>query len=157
MEETVNTTEQETTQERTFNQEEVNQIVQDRLFKERKKYEGIDIETLKEKANKFDQMEEANKTELQKANEKASALEAELNAIKAANEVREIRIKVSKETNVPADLLTGSTEDECKAQAEAIRAYANPGYPTVRDGGEVTNTGKATTRDQFAQYVSQVI
>jgi hypothetical protein len=156
MEGTVATAEQET-QERTFNQEEVNQIVQERLFKERKKYEGIDIDALKEKASKFDQMEEANKTELQKANEKASALEAELNAMKAANEVREIRMNVSKATNVPFELLTGSTEEECKAQAEAIKAYANPSYPTVRDGGEVANTGKATTRDQFAQYVSQVI
>ena len=58
MEGTVATAEQET-QERTFNQEEVNQIVQERLFKERKKYEGIDIDALKEKASKFDQMEEA--------------------------------------------------------------------------------------------------
>ena len=39
---------------------------------------------------KFDEIEEANKTELQKASEKVSALQDELNAIKKANEIREL-------------------------------------------------------------------
>lgn len=152
MEETVKT-EQET---KTFTQEEVNTIVQERLFKERKKYEGIDLEALKEKASKFDEMEEANKTELQKANERAIALEAELNSLKSANEIRDIREKVAKETNVPASLLTGSTEEECKAQADGIKAYANPTYPTVKDGGEVLNVTKPSAKEDFKQWFQAV-
>lgn len=35
------------TEAKTFTQEEVNQIVQDRLFKERKKYDGIDLDKMK--------------------------------------------------------------------------------------------------------------
>lgn len=152
MEETVKT-EQET---KTFTQDEVNTIVQERLFKERKKYEGIDLEALKEKASKFDEMEEANKTELQKANERAIALEAELNSLKSANEIRDIREKVAKETNVPASLLTGTTEEECKAQADGIKAYANPTYPTVKDGGEVLNVTKPSAKEDFKQWFQAV-
>lgn len=152
MEETVKT-EQET---KTFTQDEVNTIVQERLFKERKKYEGIDLDALKEKASKFDEMEEANKTELQKANERAIALEAELNSLKSANEIRDIREKVAQETNVPANLLTGNTEEECKAQAEGIKAFANPTYPTVKDGGEVLNVTKPSAKEDFKQWFRAV-
>lgn len=151
MEETVKTTEQE---EKTFTQEEVNSIVQERLFKERKKYENFD--EYKEKASKFDEMEEANKSELQKANERALALEAELNNLKSANEIREIREKVSTETNVPSSLLTGNTEEECKAQAEAIKAYANPTYPTLRDGGEVQITTKPSAKEDFKEWMRAI-
>ena len=61
--------------EKTFTEEDVNRIVTDRLHRERQKYEGIDLDALKEKAAKFDEMEEASKSELQKANEKAAELE----------------------------------------------------------------------------------
>ena len=49
-----------------------------------------------------------------------------------------MRNEVSTATGVPANLLTGSTKEECEAQAQAINAYAKPaGYPAVKDGGEV--------------------
>lgn len=153
MEETV----KEATETKTFTEEDVNRIVTDRLHRERQKYEGIDLDALKEKAAKFDEMEEASKSELQKANEKAANLETELNALKKANEVREIRDKVAKETGVPYSLLTAETEDECRNQAQAVLDYKRTPYPAVRDGGEVQTTIKHSTREQFAEYLNQVI
>lgn len=150
---TVETPEVKEQETKTFTQDEVNSIVQERLFKERKKYEGFD--ELKAKADKFDEMEEANKTELQRANERAQAFETELNALKAENEVKAIRERISIETNVPTHLLTGTTEEECLTQAQAIKAYANPSYPSVRDGGEVHNINKETPRDAFADWMAQ--
>ena len=121
-------------QNRTFTQEELNAIVGKRLAEEKSKF--ADYEDLKAKASKFDEMEEANKSELQKATERANALETELNGLKKAEEVRVMRENVAKETGIPSNLLTGTTEEECKAQAEAIKAYAQPsGYPKVKDGG----------------------
>lgn len=141
-------------QERTFTQAELDEILKARLGKERAKY--ADYETLQQKASKFDEMEEASKTELQKATEKAEALERELKELKSAAEVRGIRDAVSNETGVPASLLTGNTEEECKAQAEAIIAFKSQnaiGYPSVKDGGEVQNTThKKTAQDQFADW-----
>ena len=154
MEETVK--QEVATEERTFTQDELNAIVSDRLKRAESKYE--DYEELKAKAEKLDKIEEENKSELERATERAQALEAELDGIKKANEVRNIRQKVAEETGVPVSLITGDTEEECKAQAEAINAYAKPtGYPAVKDGGEVHQVGKPTTREQFAQWAAQAL
>lgn len=95
-------------------------------------------------------------TELQ---QKLQAATEELTALKQSNAIREIREKVSKDSGVPASLLTGATEEECKTQAEAIKAYAQPkGYPKVPDGGEVHNApGAAATRDKFAEFMADKI
>lgn len=141
---------------KTFTQAELDAVVKDRLKREREKYS--DYEDLKAKAAKFDEAEEANKTELQKVTERAKALEDELNGLKEAEKLRTMRAEVAKETGIPANLLTGSTEDECKAQAEAIKAFAQPqGYPKVRDSsGLSVQTSSvangATTKAQFKDW-----
>ena len=142
---------------KTFTQEEVNGIVNDRLARERKKYEGIDLEALKRKAVKFDEMEEANKTELEKANEKVNALQYELDSIRKEKELTAMREQVAKEIGIPVNLLTGSTEEECKEQAEAIKAFAAPnGYPTIKDGGEPQNmNGKRSNCDVFTEWAQK--
>ncbi len=61
--------------ERTFTQEELNAIVQDRLGRERKKFE--DYDDLKTKADKWAELEESQRTELEKAQNRATELEAE--------------------------------------------------------------------------------
>ena len=158
MSETATVTTQENNAEgqtRTFTQEELNAIVGKRLAEEKSKFS--DYEDLKAKASKFDEMEEANKSELQKATERANALESELKAMKNAEEVRVMRENVAKETGIPSNLLTGATEEECKAQAEAIKAYAQPsGYPKVKDGGEIPKPN-GSTQQQFADFVSHLL
>ena len=143
---------------KTFTQEEVNGIVNDRLARERKKYEGIDLEALKAKAAKLDELEQANKTELEKANERANKLEAELNSIKKAGQIRELRDKVAQETGIPVNLLTADTEEECMKQAESIKAFAQPNaYPNVRDGGEPRNINKGTAQSDFESWAQQAL
>ena len=153
MNETVN---QETSNEtpKTFTQDELNAIVADRLDRERKKYEGF--EDYKAKAAKLDEIEETSKSELQKATERAQALEAELSGFKKAEEIRSLREKVAKETGVPAYLLSGDDEDSCKAQAEGIKEFANLGnaYPQIKDGGEVTTTAKGSPRNDFISFAA---
>ena len=154
--ETVNQEPQNVNNEpKTFTQEEVNSIVAERLGRDRQKY--ADYESLKEKAEQFDKLQEANKSELEKANERANKLETELAEMKKANEVREIRSKISKETGVPLELLTAENEEDCKKQAEMINAFAMPkSYPSVEDGGEVGGTLKPTTTEQFKEWFGQV-
>lgn len=136
---------------RTFTQEEVDKIVGDRLQRERAKY--ADFEALKEKAAKFDAAEEAQKSELQKATERAEALQKELDILKHADSVRSIRDKVATETGVPASLLNADDEEGCKVQAKAILEFAKPqGYPVVKDSGEVRKTSGGATRDKFKDW-----
>lgn len=150
MPETVNQEVTNETEQKTFTQDELNAIVSDRVKREREKH--ADYATLKEKAERLDQLEEASKSEIQKITEKADRLQQELDQIRQAEAIRNIRAKVAKETGIPESLLTGSTEEDCTAQAEAIKAFATPSYPSIRDAGEVAGTTGGSTAQQFAQW-----
>lgn len=135
--------------EKTFTQADVDRIVTNRVAR------YSDYEELKAKAAKFDEAEEANKSELQKALDKANALQAELDGLKSANAVREIREEVSRETGVPASLLTANTKEDCEAQARAIAEFKGQNaYPAVKDGGDPQLQVKKATRDQFADWLN---
>ena len=149
-----NTVTNDEVKERMFTQSELDAIVGERLSREREKYNGF--EELKAKAEKYDEQVEASKTELQKAIESRDSLQKEVDRLTKEREVASIRLAVSEDTGVPISLLTGETEDECKAQADAIKAYANPqGYPNVRDAGEHAKVGKMTTKQQFAEWANK--
>ena len=151
----------ETTQstEKTFTQDEVNQIVQERLFKERKKYGEIDIDALKADTEALKGQLTESATKLSQETERADKLQAELDEIKKANDIRAIREKVAKESNIPADLLHGEDEETCKAEAEKLVEFARPkGYPTVKDGGEVmAPVVKKSTKEQFAEWMGDAL
>lgn len=143
-----------TEEAKTFTQAEVDRIIEGRLQRERAKYGDMaDYDQLKEKAGKYDELQEASKTELQKATDRAAALEKELEGMKHAESVRGIRAKVAAEKGIPESLLTGETEEACAEQADAIIKFANPsGYPNVRDGGEVQATGEKSTSELFGDW-----
>lgn len=136
---------------KTFTQAELDQIVKDRVNRERAKYEGF--EDLKLKAQKYDEQEEANKSELQKAQERTAELEEKLKKKEHEENIRNIKQKVADELKVPAELLTGETEEACREQAQAIMSFAtSQGYPTVKDGGESNPVNKKSTRDSFKEW-----
>ena len=104
--------------EKTFTQAELDAAVENRLARERAKYS--DYDTLKDKAAKFDQAQDAAKSELQKANERAADFEAKYNASEKARAVEKARSKVAAETGVPEALLVGENEEEFKAHAASL-------------------------------------
>lgn len=135
----------------TFTQDDVNRIVAKRVAK------YADYDELKQKAAKFDEQVEAGKSELQKATEKATSLQAELDALKQAEAIRTMREEVASAKGVPAKLLTGKTAEECESQAADLLAWAqksNSGYPKVPDGGDPTSTKPA--REQFADWLNSI-
>lgn len=156
MDETVKQENGTEVEEKTFTQDEVNRIVQERIIRDRK--DRADYDELKAKADKFDALEEASKSELQKATERAEKLEAEINTMKREKEIADIRSSVSDETGVPASLLSGEDEESCKAQAEAILKFKeadnkNVGYPILKDAGEAKGKVNGTTKQQFAEWL----
>lgn len=132
-------------QPKTFTQADVDRIVQERLKRDRG--ERADYDELKEKAAKYDEISGQTNAEIEK-------LRKELDEYKTAESIRQIRAKVAAEMEIPENLLTGNTEEDCKAQASAIKAYARPAYPSVRDGGEPQNTQGQSTRQQFADWLN---
>lgn len=113
---------------RTFTQDEVNAIVADRLTRERAKY--ADYDDLKGKAGRADE-----------ADSRAAALQQQLDAMKADNDRREMKQRVSAATGVPAALLTGDTEESCTEQAHEIMQFAAPSYQAIPDGGTAGAVG----------------
>ncbi len=77
-----------------------------------------DYDELKDKAAKFDEAEQASKTELQRAQEAAQA--AEKRAQEA--EARAFRAEVAEAKGVPASVLRGTTKEELEAHADEVLA-----------------------------------
>lgn len=116
-----------------------------------------DLQTQLATANATIEQLQASTKDMEALTTKASDLEAELNALKASNAIRDMRDKVSKATGVPASLLTGETEEDCTAQAQGIVDFAKPStYPVIRDGGEVSATQKQTPRDAFVNWFNSI-
>lgn len=145
-------------QERTFTQAELESVLADRMKRIREKY--ADYDQLKEKAGRLDQIEEASKTELQKAREKAAGLQKELDELRTAASRREMRDRIASELGVPASLLTADTEDGCKEQAQGILDFAKQStsgtYPNVRDAGEVHGNINTTPKQSFATWANEL-
>jgi hypothetical protein len=98
-------------------QEELDRIIGQRLAREQAKYAGF--EDIKAKAEQYDALEERNKTELQKALDRAAAAEA----LAAEATKVSLRSEVAAAKNVPASLLSGSTKEELEAAADALLAF----------------------------------
>lgn len=103
-----------------------------------------DYDELKAKAAKLDELEEASKSELQKATERADALQKELDGMKAARARGQLIASIAKETGADAELLAmmgGDDEDAIRANAKLIKdkLAAVPGYkPDPHDNGGPT-------------------
>jgi hypothetical protein len=142
----------------------LNAAISERIARERGKFK--DYGDLKAKAAKLDEIEQASKTELQKIQDRADAAEkraADLEAAEqkriadaeAAKQIADWKTAVSKKTNVPADVLRGSTLDEIQAHAESLKALIpeprRPGY--VPGEGRTVNAGTGDPAQQFAELI----
>ena len=131
-------------------QEELDRIIQARLDRERKKI-PTDYEELKARAAKLSEIEEANKTEAQRLAERAEAAEKRA----AELESRTLKAEVAAAKGVPVALLTGSTQEELEAAADALIAFRGEqkAGPTSGSLGRVNqNTVKGTPGEQFADF-----
>lgn len=148
-------------------QEELNDVIKDRLERERAKFK--DYPELKEKATKFDEIEQANLSELEKANGRAETAESERdNANAEALRVRKfvehfLSDEDRRKLEIADEFLTGRDDETLSAQAmrlaslmaeqakaEADRKKKNPIVPKE---GTSTKTGTTTEEDdrEFAR------
>ena len=143
--------------DRTFSQSEVNRIVEDRLRREQAKY--ADYDDLKAKADKFDAQEEANKSELQKANEANQKLASQLAEQKHSGLVANACLK----HGIPAefaDLVTGDDEESIDKAAEKVaklvagaQGRSTSGrekHPLDGEGNQPGGKGSMSIREQIA-------
>lgn len=118
---------------------------------------GADINAAK---SGVDQLKAQHAAALKEATDKADDLQRQLDRLTEANTLRDLRDKVAKETGVPADLLTGATEEEFKTRAQALLDFKGkePNNPPFKDGGEPSGkVGGGSTRDQFKEWFNETV
>lgn len=108
-------------------QEDLDRVIAARLDRERKKFAGFD--DYKAKAQRLDEIEEANKTELEKITERADKAEKKLAAYEQQEKLRTWKQEVSQETGVPAEVLAGDTLEAIKAHAQALSPLLTSSTP----------------------------
>jgi len=108
-----------------------------------------------DKAKKFDEFEEASKTELQKAADRATAAESKVAEIEA----RAIRAEVAAAKGIPADLLSGSTKEELESSADALIAFkgtpAKPDFGGGDRGPDISGKKQMTESEMKALFASK--
>lgn len=96
-------------------------------------------------AKRLADIEEASKTEAQKAAERLAELESEVTSYKTREQIAQWKAEVAEATGVPAGVLAGTTREEIEAHAETLKPLiqqtAQPG-PVVPNEG--TGTGAAS-------------
>lgn len=118
---------------RTFTQDEVNELVERRLARERAK-QG-DIAELRRKAKLYDEAEEANKTETQKLTEQNQKQAERIAQLEHGKLVSDACIA----HGIPAeyaDLVTGTDEETVNASAEKVAKLLGG---TAKPAGETPN------------------
>lgn len=142
---------------KSFTQEQVDQIVERRLAKERGKYK--DYDELKSKAMRLDEMENAGKSELDKLKESNAALRKQIDDAAAEKQHAEWVSEVAKDKGVPAELLRGSTKDELEAHADLLRAALHPASkpPQVRNQtGSPSHQNNSKDAEELS-YIHQLL
>lgn len=141
---------------KTFTQEELDQVVADRVARERRKFS--DYNDLKTKAQKFDEIEENNKSEMEKLTDKNKKLQSQLDSLNAKNSLREAQDKVAAETGLPISVvknLSGSTVEDLTKSAQSVLDFGkNSGYPQVKNSSEHKQKS-FTKKEQFGEWLNE--
>lgn len=151
----------------TFTQADIDRIVAERVNRERAKFS--DYDALKDKATKFDQLDAATKSDIDKANERATAAEKRA----ADAEAKALRLEVATAkglTSTQARRLVGATKEELEADADDLLSSFKPadgngdggdGKPTpsnrpsenLRGGGDPTQEAEETNPAKLAAQI----
>lgn len=134
-------------------QEDFDRAIQDRLARAEKSWERKNKDIF-EKARAFDEMEEKNKSDLEKALERTNELETELNEIRMRDQIAEWKKAASNETGVPIEVLRGSSEEEIRNHAEALKPHFDKPSGFVGSDGFAVNQNKTrNTSNLFAEAI----
>lgn len=112
-------------------------------------------------AERLAEIEESQKTELQKAADRAAAAEAKATGIEA----RALRAEVAAAKGIPAALLSGATQQELEASADALLAFRGPATRSAtpeeagagNQGADIAAPKQLTREDLKSMSASQIM
>ena len=135
---------------KTFTQEQVNRMIQERLARA-KHEEPADYAELKAKAAKYDELEDAKKTELERITEQVASAQksadewqSKFEELQAQRQHESEVRKAASEFGVDVDVLMRMGGDvEENAKLLQAKESARPKFGSMRDGGEQTAPAEA--------------
>jgi len=135
-------------------QDELNRIISERVARERAK--TADYADLKAKAAKFDEIDAQSKSEVEKATEKAAAIERERD--QAQSRLNRLEVALEKGLSPSqAKRLVGDTREELEADADELLKDLGdsnkPRSPKPDPNQGRSGSGTASTADQFAAAI----
>ena len=133
--------------EKTFTQDEVNRMMGELRRTEREKH--ADYDTLKEKAAQFDALQEASKSELEKALEAANTANAELDKLRKQVAHDTLVRKIADEKGVPASLLKGNDEESIRTSADSLLNWQKTRTPNIPADTGGAATPPSVTKEQI--------
>ena len=140
----------------TFTQADVDRIVKERVQRERAKF--ADYDDLKAKASRFDEIEDANKTEIEKARERVKAVEDELGTIpaKVTDALRTHLVALHEISDDDADLfLTASDPETLLRQVDRLVARSEPKPRAPRPNAAQTSGETTPQGDWLRQQLAR--
>mgnify|MGYP003585980637 CR=1 FL=1 len=141
---------------KSFTQEQVDQIVEKRLAKERGKYEGEGGR--KANAMKLGGRENAGKGEIDKLKESNAALRKQIDDAAAEKQHAEWVSEVAKDKDVPAELLRGGSKEELEAHADLLRAALHPASKPPRVKNQTGSPSHQNNKDaEELSYIHQLL
>lgn len=133
--------EQQTEFKAITSQEELNKLIGERIGKVKSQF--ADYDTLREKASKFDEVQEQSKTELQKAQERAEA--AERRAVEF--EQTALKTRIASEMGVIPEVIQGSDEEAMRASAQRVLDWASQGKRPAPPAKKLASGAAASPKD----------
>lgn len=131
-------------------QEDFDRAIQKRIARERAGF--ADYDDLKARAAKLAEIEAANQTEAEKAQARLDAAEkraSELEAKALEAEAKALKSEVAAAKGVPAALLTGSTQEELEAAADALIEFRGEQKPAAPSSSAIARTNATQKTDDY--------
>ena len=137
-------------------QKRVDSIVKGRLERQERSFQDKYAEVFS-KAKQFDEAAERDKTDLQKALERATEAESKAARLEEEAQKRTWADEVSQETGVPARLIRGASKEEMTTYAKELSDYAEglkPAPPVVAsEGHRPSSAAQLSNAELFAQML----
>lgn len=113
-----------------------------------------------DKAKRFDEIEEANRTELEKVQARAEAAEKALAEREAAEAAAQLRDDIAKEKGITGSVLRGATREELEAHADALIAAGIKASEATSDvqgdvGPPIPKDGDLSSSDVVAKALGR--
>lgn len=136
-------------------QEELNRLIGQRIAKVESRFG--DYEDVKAKAAKFDEAQEAAKSDLEKATARAEAAESKVKEYEQRTQIATWKSEIVKDSKVPAEALRGTTREELEEHFEALKGLISEPAATITRKSPASGAAKPSDGDSESRRLARAL